>query len=95
VLSLVGRYARRTLFGMNTERITVTMPAEDAQRLRRLVGEGGNVSAYVVAAVQKELQVDEGIYQIEQAFGRPSDADLARARRLFDLDGPRSQAKAS
>jgi Arc/MetJ-type ribon-helix-helix transcriptional regulator len=95
VLSLVGRYARRTLFGMNTERITVTMPAEDAQRLRRLVGEGGNVSAYVVAAVQKELQVDEGLYQIEQAFGRPSDADLARARRLFDLDGSRPQAKAS
>ena len=87
-------YARTTLSGMqsNSQRITVTMPADQADQLKRLVDAGGadSVSAYVAEAVKSRLDRDQGLADLRDLFDRkgtgPGAEHLAWARELLGVD---------
>jgi Arc/MetJ-type ribon-helix-helix transcriptional regulator len=76
----------------NSERVTVTMPSDQAEALRRVVDAGGaeSVSSYVAEAVRDRLARDEALHGLEHRFGRPPADALAWARRtLKPGSGPR------
>jgi Arc/MetJ-type ribon-helix-helix transcriptional regulator len=74
----------------NSERVTVTMPSDQADALRKLVDAGGaeSVSSYIAAAVRDRLARDEALARLEQQFGRPPAAALTWARHILGVDGP-------
>lgn len=53
-----------------TERVTVTLPVEQAERLRRVAGEGGvaSVSAYVSQAVSRQLDKDAALESLGRLY---------------------------
>jgi antitoxin ParD1/3/4 len=71
----------------NSERVTVTMPSEQAEALRKLVDAGGaeSVSSYVADAVRDRLARDEALSTLEQRFGRPTPDALDWARRTLGV----------
>lgn len=81
---------------MRSERVTVTMTAEQAERLRRTVAAGGaeSVSAYVADAIAERLDRDEGLARLESLMGGPpSDQKaIAWAHRVLGIE---SQANPS
>ena len=54
------------------ERVTVTMPADDAAAVRRFVDAGGaeSVSAYVAEAVRGRLARDRALLALNELFAR-------------------------
>jgi antitoxin ParD1/3/4 len=72
----------------NSERVTVTMPSEQADALRKLVDAGGaeSVSSYVAEAVRDRLARDQALTALEQRFGRPAPEALAWARRTLGVE---------
>ena len=75
---------------MRTERVTVTMPAEQAELLRRVVAGGGaeSVSSYVAGAVRDRLARDEALTRLDEMWGRLPDEPLQWARRQLGVDQP-------
>lgn len=77
-------------FGMPSERVTVSMAPEQAERLRRTVAATGaeSLSAYVSEAVAQRLARDEGLAMLEKLMGGPpDDADaIAWARRALGIE---------
>jgi antitoxin ParD1/3/4 len=75
---------------MRSERVTVTMPAEEATQLRLAVEAGGaeSVSAYVAEAIRERLARDRALGRLAQVTGGPpSDDDaLSWARRALGVD---------
>ena len=74
-----------------SERVTVTLPAEQANRLRNLVdaGKAKSVSGYVSDVLARHLDADETFAWVEKTFGRkPSEEALADARRSFGVEEP-------
>ena len=84
-----------------TERVTVTLPVEQAQRLRRLAGDGdaASVSAYVSKAVRAQLDKDAALDKLTRLYaerGVTLDAEHHQwARHLLGLDDTDPQASAS
>ena len=84
-----------------TERVTVTLPVEQAQRLRRLAGDGdaASISAYVSKAVRAQLDKDAALDKLTRLYaerGVTLDAEHHQwARRLLGLDDTDPQASAS
>ena len=74
---------------MPSERVTVSMAAEQAERLRRTVAAGGadSLSAYVSEAVRQRLAREEGLALLENLMGGPPvDEDaIAWARRALGI----------
>lgn len=89
-----GEYASTTVSGMqsNSQRITVTMPADQADQLKRLVDAGGaeSVSSYVAEAVKARLDRDQGLADLRDLFDRkgqgPTAEHLAWARELLGVE---------
>jgi Arc/MetJ-type ribon-helix-helix transcriptional regulator len=81
----------------NNERVTVTMPADQAEAVRRMVEAGGaeSVSSYVAEAVRNRLARDEALATLEQRFGRPSEEALAWARRTLGVSSASDAPEAS
>lgn len=84
-----------------TERVTVTLPVEQAQRLRRLAGEGdaASISAYVSNAVRAQLDKDAALDRLTRLYaerGVTLHAEHhARARHLLGLAGNDPQVPTS
>lgn len=84
-----------------TERVTVTLPVEQAERLRRMAGEGdaASISAYVSQAVREKLDKDaalDGLTRLYAERGVTLEAEHhAWARQLLGLEGSDPQAHAS
>ena len=74
----------------HSERVTVTMPTDQADALRKLVDAGGaeSVSSYVAEAVRDRLARDEALITLERRFGRPAPEALAWARRTLGVEAP-------
>lgn len=73
---------------MRTDRVTVTLPREQAQKLRELVAtrQADSISSYVADAVGRKLARDAALRRLEQRFGRPPAEALAWARRTLGVD---------
>ena len=69
----------------SSERVTVTMPADQAEAVRRLVDSGNaeSVSSYVSEAVRSRLARDQALLALESRFGRPPAEALDWARRTL------------
>jgi antitoxin ParD1/3/4 len=88
---------------MQTERVTVTMPADQVEALRRAVaaGDAESVSSYVADAVRQRLARDQALVSLETVLGgRPPEDALNWARQALGVrridDGPsHGQAQAS
>jgi Arc/MetJ-type ribon-helix-helix transcriptional regulator len=84
-----------------TERVTVTLPVEQAQRLRRLAGEGdaASISAYVAKAVRAQLDKDAALDTLTRLYAErgvtlhPEHHEWAR--RLLGPEDTDPQAHAS
>ncbi|MEN3358238.1 MAG: hypothetical protein V7637_2220 [Mycobacteriales bacterium] len=79
----------------STERVTVTLPVEDARRLRQLAeaGDVKSVSAFVAAAVHDRLARDESLHRLDEMWGRLPDGALTQARAAFGVAaGPSARA---
>ena len=76
----------------HSERVTVTMPTDQADALRKLVDTGGaeSVSSYVAEAVRDRLARDEALITLERHFGRPTPDALVWARRTLGIEAPRA-----
>jgi Arc/MetJ-type ribon-helix-helix transcriptional regulator len=74
---------------MRTERVTVTMSAEQAAQLRQAVADGASesVSSYVAAAVRDRLARDQALGRLRQAWGELPDEALAWARHTLGVTG--------
>lgn len=72
----------------NSERVTVTMPTDQADALRKFVDAGGadSISSYVAEAVRDRLLRDAALGALEQRFGRPAPDALAWARRTLGVE---------
>ncbi len=72
----------------HSERVTVTMPSEQADALRKLVDAGNaeSVSSYVAEAVRDRLARDAALTTLEQRFGRPAPDALQWARQTLGVD---------
>ncbi|HEY3688459.1 MAG TPA: hypothetical protein VGL93_35805 [Streptosporangiaceae bacterium] len=74
---------------MPSERVTVSMTPEQAERLRRTVAAGAaeSLSAYVSEAVRQRLARDEGLAMLEKVMGGPpADEDaITWARRALGI----------
>ena len=79
----------------------MTLPVEQAQRLRRLAGEGdaASISAYVSKAVRAQLDKDAALDRLTRLYaerGVTLHAEHhARARHLLGLEGHDPQVPAS
>lgn len=73
---------------MRTDRVTVTLPREQAQKLRELVAtrQADSISSYVADAVGRKLARDAALRRLEQRFGQPPAEALAWARRTLGVD---------
>jgi hypothetical protein len=84
-----------------TERVTVTLPIEQTERLRRLAGEGGavSISAYVSNAVRAQLDRDAALERLTGLYAERGVTLHAEhhawARHLLGLEGTDPQAHAS
>jgi Arc/MetJ-type ribon-helix-helix transcriptional regulator len=67
---------------MRAERVTITLPADDAARLRAVVAAGlaPSVSAYVADAVHGRLARDTALAALRDLWGDLDPAALAWAR---------------
>ncbi|HVQ95648.1 MAG TPA: ribbon-helix-helix domain-containing protein [Mycobacteriales bacterium] len=80
---------------VGTERVTVTLPVDDARRLRQLAeaGDVKSVSAFVAAAVRDRLARDESLHRLDELWGRLPEGALAQARETFGVAaGPSARA---
>lgn len=84
-----------------TERVTVTLPVEQAERLRRLAGEGGaeSVSDYVSKAVREKLDKDAALGTLARLYAERGVSLHAEhhawARHLLGLEGDTPQVHTS
>lgn len=67
---------------MHTERVTVSMPAEQAASMRAVVAAGGaeSVSAYVAGAVRDRLARDRALAALDDLWGPLPEMALTWAR---------------
>ena len=85
----------------STERVTVTLPVEQVQRLRRLAGEGdaASISAYVSKAVRAQLDKDAALDRLTRLYAERGVTLHAEhhewARHLLGLEETDPQAHAS
>jgi Arc/MetJ-type ribon-helix-helix transcriptional regulator len=85
----------------NTARVTVTLPVEQAEQLRRLVGAGetASISAYVSKAVRAQLDKDAALERLRRLYAERGVAVGAEhhawARGLLGLEGTDPQVDAS
>lgn len=83
-----------------TERVTVTLPVEQAERLRRLAGEGdaASISAYVSKAVRAQLDKDAALERLTRLYAERGVTLHAEhhvwARQLLGLEGNDPQVHA-
>lgn len=72
----------------HTERVTVTMPGEQAEAVRELVAAGGadSVSGYVAEAVGRQLARDAALARLRDRFVEPPAEALVWARRTLGVD---------
>jgi antitoxin ParD1/3/4 len=79
----------------SSERVTVTMPSEQADALRKIVDAGvaDSVSSYVAEAVRDRLARDEALVTLEQRFGRPGSDALTWARQTLGVEVPRTSTR--
>lgn len=84
-----------------TERVTVTLPIEQAEQLRRLAGAGdaASISAYVCKAVRAQLDKDAALDRLTRLYAERGvtlqPEHHAWARRLLGLQGNDPQVHAS
>jgi hypothetical protein len=75
----------RKVMGQPAAKLSVSVPGELAAAVRKRVGARG-LSGFVARAMAHELE-REGVAvllkELEQEFGPPSKAELARARRVW------------
>ncbi|MFI5717918.1 hypothetical protein [Nocardia sp. NPDC051750] len=72
---------------MPSTRITVTLPSEQVEGLRKITD---NVSSYVAVAVDRQIRhdlLDEDLRQYEQEHGEFTEEELAAARAELSADG--------
>ena len=71
----------------HSERLTVTMPSDQADAVRKVVDAGGadSVSAYVAEAVRDRLARDAALDTLQQRFGRPAPEALSWARHTLGV----------
>jgi len=85
----------------STERVTVTLPVEQAQRLRRLAGDGdaASISAYVSNAVRAQLDKDAALDRLTRLYAERGVTLRAEhhqwARQLLGVQDTDPQASAS
>lgn len=84
-----------------TERVTVTLPVEQAERLRRVAGEGdvASISAYVSQAVSRQLDKDAALATLGCLYAERG-VNLGAehhewARRVLGVTGTASEAAVS
>ncbi len=94
----------RIVVGMaETTRITVTLPTEHVEQLKKMTD---NVSAYVAEAVARHIRrelMGEELRRYQDEHGEFTEAELAEARAVIDAalrpdtsaDGPRGEARAA
>lgn len=73
---------------MRSQRVTITMPAEEVEALRRAAAVSGaeSVSAYVAEAIRDRLARDLALDKLERLIGGPPAADgLAWARSALGV----------
>ncbi|MBV9013435.1 MAG: hypothetical protein JO272_15590 [Pseudonocardiales bacterium] len=81
-----------------TERVTVTLPVEQAEQLRRLAGEGetASISAYVSKAVRAQLDKDAALDRLRRLYAERGVTVGAEhhawARDLLGLAGTDAQS---
>lgn len=73
---------------MHNERVTVSMPADQAERLRQRVAAGAadSVSAYVAEAVRVRLERDTALAALDGLWGELPAEALDRARAQLGVD---------
>jgi hypothetical protein len=73
---------------MRSQRVTITLPVEDVEALRRAVAVSGaeSVSAYVAEAIRGRLARDLALDKLEKLIGGPPAEDgLAWARTALGV----------
>ncbi len=73
---------------MRSQRVTITLPVEDVEALRRAVAVSGaeSVSAYVAEAIRARLARDLALDKLEKLMGGPPAEDgLAWARTALGV----------
>jgi Arc/MetJ-type ribon-helix-helix transcriptional regulator len=67
-----------------TKKITITLPVEDAEAVKRLAASGQveSVSRYVTEAVAFRRAREDGLAVLERRFGKPPEYALQWARKL-------------
>lgn len=84
-----------------TERVTVTLPVEQAERLRRAASEGdvASISAYVSQAVSRQLDRDASLAALGRLYAERGVGLGAEhhewARRILGVAGNGSEAAVS
>lgn len=84
-----------------TVRVTVTMPADQVEQVRQLAGHGeaDSVSAYVAAAVGRQLDRDRALARLRQVYAErgiePGAEHHAWARRVLRVDAGDAHPAAS
>ena len=70
---------------MTMDRMTITLPEEDAARLRELreAGRISSVSDFVAEVVHAKLSVESAIARMEARFGPTPPEAVAQARALM------------
>jgi Arc/MetJ-type ribon-helix-helix transcriptional regulator len=85
----------------NTERVTVTLPVEQAEQLRRRAGAGEttSISAYVSKAVRAQLDKDAALDRLRRLYAERGVTVGAEhhawARQLLGLEGNDPQVHTS
>ncbi|GAA4892280.1 hypothetical protein LX16_2034 [Stackebrandtia albiflava] len=76
----------------DTERVSIELPAAQAEQVRRIVASGGapDISTYVVEAIQTRLDRDQALSELRDLFERkgqkPSAEHLAWARDVLGVN---------
>lgn len=79
----------------DTRRTKVTLPADQAEQISRIVAVGGasSVSEYVIEAVRARLERDKSLSELRDLFDRkgqaPTEEHLAWARDVLGVDQDR------
>jgi Arc/MetJ-type ribon-helix-helix transcriptional regulator len=94
------RAIRGMVLGMATSKITITLPDEQIEEIRKLVrsGKAANVSAFVKRAVHMALQDAKSFREmldeaLEQTGGPPTAEELAWVKSIAGPKRPQSRPR--